>query len=221
MMQIRHRLIQAARLAALFAALQAVPALAGPDEDYAAGAKFYANGDLVDAMPLLRKAADAGHAAAQAAMGEILDQADAGDEAIEYYRKSSAQGHADGQFGLGWMLAAGQGAPKNPAEARKWIELAAQQGHKMAINELALAYIAGGLDIPETARSGPDALRWIRAAADNGYLTAMEKLSAAYRSGGFGLATDAKAAEQWAEKIRKVRGQQQRQGRRQKRSNDQ
>jgi len=201
----RYSFASAACLAAVLALLHVGHAQAGPAEDYAEGSKQYAAGDLLAAMPLLQRAADAGHAAAQAAMGEILEQAD-DPEAVEYYRKSAAQGNANGQFGLGTMIAAGQVTPKNPADARKWITLAAEQGHKLAINELALAYIVGGLDIPEDARQSATALRWIRAAADDGYLTAMEKMSAAYRRGELGLAVDAKAADQWAEKIRKARG---------------
>lgn len=215
----RHFVASAASLAAVLAVLHAGHALAGPAEDYAEGTKQYAAGDLIAAMPYLQRAADAGHAAAQAAMGEILDQADSADEAIGYYRKSAAQGNADGQFGLGTMLAAGQVAPKNPAEAHKWIVLAAEQGHKLAINELALAYINGGLDIPENSRQSTEALRWIRAAADGGYLTAMEKMAAAYRNGELGLGIDTKAADQWAEKVRKARGI--RQGRRNNRSSNQ
>lgn len=181
-------------------------AFAGPVEDYTEGAKRYASGDLIAAMPLLRRAADAGHAAAQAAIGEIVDQADSKVEAIGYFRKSAAQGNANGQFGLGIMLAGGEGAPKNLAEGRNWIVLAAEQGHAIAITELASAYITGGLDIPEDARQSTEALRWIRAAADSGYLTAMQRLEAAYRRGELGLSVDNKIADQWAEKIRKTRG---------------
>jgi TPR repeat protein len=213
-MTTRHTFARAAALAALLAALHAAPAAAGPAEDYAEGAKRYAAGDVVAAMPLLRKAADAGHAAAQAAIAHLLEQADWADEALGYYRKAAAQGDADGQFGLGAMLSVGRGVQKNEAEARKWILLAAEQGHKLAINELAAAYIGGGLDIPEAARQGPEALRWIRAAADNNDLAAMEKLAAAYRTGAFGIAADARTAAQWDEKIRKARGI--RQGRRNK-----
>lgn len=216
MKPIRNSFASAAGLAAVLILLQAGPATAGPAEDYAEGTKRYTAGDLVAAMPLLQRAADAGHAAAQAAIAEILDQADSSPEAVEYFRKSAAQGNADGQFGLGTMLAAGQGVAKNPAEARKWITLAAEQGHKIAINELALAYISGGLDIPDEARQSPEALRWIRTAADNGYLTAMDKMAAAYRTGELGLAVDVKTADQWVEKIRKARGI--RQGRRNRRS---
>lgn len=219
MTRIRPTIASLARLSAVLALLHTGAAQAGPAEDYNDGTKRYADGDLIAAMPLLRKAADAGHAAAQAAIAEILDQADSSTEAVEYYRKSAVQGNAEGQFGLGAMLAAGQGTPKNLAEARKWITLAAEQDHKLAVNELALAYISGGLEIPDAQRQGADALRWIRAAADNGYITAMDKLAAAYRNGELGLAVDVKAAEHWAEKVRKIRGI--RQGRRNKRSKEQ
>lgn len=207
MKPIRFFLTSVASTASILAAIHTVPAHAGPAEDYAEGTRQrYAVGDLIAAMPLLRRAADAGHAAAQAAIAEILDHADSDSEAIEYFRKSAAQGNADGQFGLATMLVAGEGAPKNLAEARKWIVMAAEQGHKIAINELAQAYIVGGLDIPDDKRQSAEALRWIRSAADNGYLTAMDKMVAAYRTGELGLAADAKAADQWAEKIRKIRG---------------
>ncbi|MBI4985819.1 MAG: sel1 repeat family protein [Rhodocyclales bacterium] len=217
MKSLRQIFAATAVLAAL-GPLAAGLARAGAAEDYAAGAKRYAVGDLIAAMPLLRRAADAGHAQAQAAIAEILDQSDSSEEAVEYFRKSAAQGNADGQFGLGTLLAAGQGVPKNPAEARKWILLAAEQGHKLAINELALAYIAGGLDLADSERKGVEAARWIRSSADNGYLAAMEKLVVAYRNGELGFAKDVKASEQWAEKIRTARGI--RQGRRNRRSTE-
>jgi uncharacterized protein len=209
----------AASMSAFLVMLHAGPARAGPAEDYAEGARQYAAGDLIAAMPLLRRAADAGDPAAQAAMGEILDRADSGAEAIEYYRKSAAQGYADGQFGYGSMIAAGQFAPKDLGEARKWIVLAAEQGHKLAISELAFAYINGGLGIDEAARHGVEALRWIRAAAENRDVTAMEKLAVAYRSGDLGLDIDPKASERWAEEVRKARGI--REGRRNNRSSNQ
>jgi TPR repeat protein len=201
-----HSIASIVRIAAVITVIHGGTAQAGPVEDYTAGAKHYAAGDLIAAMPLLRRAADAGHAAAQAAIAEIVDQADSKEEAFGYFSKSAAQGNADGQFGLGVMLASGEGAPKNIAEGRKWITLAAEQGHKTAINELAAAYITGALDIPEKERQSAEALRWVRTAADNGYLTAMERLAAAYRGGEMGLSVDVKAADQWAEKIRKIRG---------------
>lgn len=214
----RHLIVRTIGAAALIGCLQAGAALAGPAEDYAEGARHYEAGDVVAAMPLLRRAADAGHAAAQAATAQLLEQADWGEEAIAYFRKSAAQGNADGQFGLGTMLAAGRGTKQNLPEAYKWIVLAARQGHNLSINELALAYINGGLGIADEARQSPDALQWIRAAAENGQLTAMDRMSVAYRNGDYGLAPNPALADQWAEKIRKALNL--KQGKRNKRSNN-
>lgn len=191
---------------------------AGPAEDYADGAKRYAAGDVVSAMPILRRAADAGHAAAQATLAEILDLADSDDEAIEYFRKSAIQGNADGQYGLGAMLSAGEGTEKNVVEARKWITAAAEQGHKLAINELAAGYILGTLGIKEAEREDVNAQRWIRLAAENGFLPAMERMAYAYKLGNLGAQADAKIAKQWEDKVNKARGV--RQGRRGNRNSD-
>lgn len=219
MKKTRHTLAIVASIAAAMAALHSGPVCAGPAEDYAEGSQRYNSGDIVAAMPILRRGADGGHAAAQAMLAGILAHADSDPEAAEYFRKSAAQGNADGQFGYGNMLAIGQGTSKNVAEGRRWIEKAAAQGHVMAINEMAHAYISGDLDVPQEARQGPEALRWVKAAADNGYIAAMERMAAAYRAGDFGFGVDVKMAQQWDEKVRKARGI--RQTRRNKRSNDQ
>lgn len=220
MRSMRHSLIAAACIAAVAAALHSGSVLAGPAEDYAEGSKRYNAGDIVASMPILRRAADGGHPAAQAMLAGILAHADSDPEALEYFRKSAAQGNADGQLGYGNMLAIGQGgAKKDVAEGRRWIEKAAEQGHPMAINEMAHAYITGDLDVPEEARQGAEALRWIRQAADGGFLPAMEKLAGAYRAGELGLAADAKLAQQWDEKAKKARGI--RQTRRKQRSKEQ
>ena len=71
------------------------------------------------AMLGLRKAADAGHAKAQARLAEILDASDYNEEAFAYYRKSADQGDVDGVFGLASMYAVGEGTKKDPAEAYK------------------------------------------------------------------------------------------------------
>lgn len=215
----RHTLAAVANLAALLAVFHAVPAQAGPTEDYVEGSKRYNAGDIVAAMPVLRRAADGGHAAAQSMLAGILAHADSDPEALEYFRKAAAQGNADGQLGYGNMLAIGQGgAQKNAAEGRRWIEKAAEQGHPMAINGMAHAYITGDLEVPEDARTGAEALRWIRLAANNGYVPAMERLAGAYRTGELGVGVDAKAAKEWDDKVRKARGI--RETRRNKRSND-
>lgn len=220
MRSMRHSLMAVASIAAMTAAMHSGSALAGPAEDYAEGSTRYNAGDIVPAMPILRRAADGGHPAAQAMLAGILAHADSDPEALEYFRKAAAQDNADGQLGYGNMLAIGQGgAKKDVGEGRRWIEKAAKQGHPTAINQMAHAYITGDFEVPEDARQGAEALHWIKLAADNGYLPAMEKLAGAYRAGELGLAADAKAAQQWDEKAKKARGI--RETRRNKRSNAQ
>lgn len=191
---------------ALCFALASPVGFAAPEDDYKQGAKSLAQGDLVTAMSLLRKAADAGHAAAQAAYAQILDRSDSDEDAVAYFRKSADQGNADGQFGLGAMLASGQGVKRDVAAARKWITLAAEQGHKLAINELALAHLTGGLGFAAEVRNDQESLRWIRRAGESDFLPAVEGLADAYRNGKFGLDPDPRKADEWAAKARKLRG---------------
>lgn len=179
--------------------------VAGQLEDYTAGLKAYDAGDLVGAIPLLRSAADAGHAPAQALVGYIYDYSEFDEDAVDYYRKAADQRNADGQFGLGSMLSVGKGIKKDPVEARRLITLAAEQGHKLAINVLALAYLKGQLDIAESERESEAALRWIKLAADGDYLPAVDALIQAYRSGGLGLSVDAVAANRWQAKANELR----------------
>ena len=181
-------------------------AWAGPNEDYQTGAKAYREGDLIGAMAPLRRSADAGHAGAQALLGYILDKAEFDEEAVAYFRKSAAQGHADGQYGLGAMYAAGEGVTKDAAEARRLITLAADQGHQLATNTLAQAYLSGNLGIGDAERKSPEALARLRKAVDLDYLPAIDALAAAYRSGDYGLTTDAKEAERLTAHASKLRG---------------
>ena len=164
-------------------------ALAGPAEDFRAGEDAYRSGDLVSAMPLLRRAADAGDARAQALYGHLLDVSEFNEQAAAYYRKAAEQGHADGQFGLGSLYAGGEGVERDPAAARRWFELAAAQGHAGAINTLALAAISGELGVPRGD------LKWIDKAAEQSYFPALDYLAKGYRSGAFGEVNLARAAE--------------------------
>mgnify|MGYP001256678150 CR=1 FL=1 len=180
--------------------------LAGPAEDYEAGAKAFSAGNMIDAMAPLKHAADKGHAAAQALLAYILDIAEFNEEAVAYYRKSAEQGNADGQFGLASMYATGEGVAQNLDEARRLATLAAEQGNANAVVMLAQSYISGGLGLDDAARHGPEALPWIKRAADLDYLPALIALSAAYGSGQYGLTTDPKMVESLDARIHKVQG---------------
>ena len=91
---------------------------AGMEEDFTAAMVSYERGDFATAMPLMRKAADAGKVEAQVVMASMLDAAEFDEEAVTYYRKAAAAGHLDGIYGLATMLAAGEGVKKDPKEAR-------------------------------------------------------------------------------------------------------
>lgn len=195
-----------AALAGALLALHMTLAWAGPEDDFRAGSKAFHSGDIVEAMAMLKRSADAGHAPAQALLGDVLDQAEFDEEALAYYRKAAQQGNADGEFGVGAMYAAGEGVKRDPAEALKWITRAAEKGHVLATKVLAQAHIKGELGLTDAQRSGPDALRWVRRAADLGDIPAMEHLARAYRIGGMGLAADVKQAETLEAKVRTLRG---------------
>lgn len=197
----------------VFSAILVLPLLwhacavwAAPEDDYRSGADAYRGGDVVGAMELLRKSADAGHGPSQSLLAYILDKAEFDNEAVAYYRKAAAQGDPDGEYGLGSMYATGEGVKRDPAEARKWITRAARKGHAAAINSLAQAYMDGALGFDETQRNSAEALRWVRLAADSGYWPALEGLAAAYRTGAYGLAVDVQQAEVLAVRGRAARG---------------
>jgi uncharacterized protein len=206
----RYSLLGKSALVALVLACSANTAWAAPEDDFKEGARHNARGDVVAAMPLFRSAADAGHAGAQAALGELLHQADLAQEALVYFRKSADQGNSDGQYGLAAMLAMGDGTAQDLPQARKYFIAAAEQGHPASIETMASSYLTGGLGLAESERKGPDALRWIRLSADKGYRPAMEALANAYRKGDYGLSVDTKVADAWDEKIRKISGAQSR-----------
>lgn len=181
--------------------------LAGSNEDYQVALKSYQDGDVVGAMPGLRKAADAGHPKAQVLLAELLDRAEIDEEAASYYRKAAEQGDADGMFGLGVMLASGEGVKKDLPEARRWISKAAEQSHQQAINVIAQAYLTGDLGVSDKERNSPDALRWVELAANNDYLPALDALAEAYRTGaGLPVSANEKLAADYRAQANRLRG---------------
>ena len=203
-----------------------------PEKDYQEGLKILANaGDdmtaAVQAAKRFKLAADAGHAGAQAQFALGLERGQLLEEAIEYYKMAANQGHMDGQFGLGSIYMQGEGVSQDFAEARKWLSLAAAQGHKIAIQTMADAYVrrelsAGeisalyprevenykrtGLGLDAAARQSPDALVWINRAAEINYPPALDALAAAYRTGQFGLAVDTNKADEVVAQAGRARG---------------
>lgn len=181
-------------------------AQADTEADYQAGLKSHRAGDIVGAMPPLRRAALAGHAKAQALLADILDRTDFDTDAVELYRKSAAQGDPDGMFGLGTMIVSGEGVKRDPAGGRVWIQKAAELGHLQAINVMAQGYLKAELGFAPADRDTPEAFEWVKRAAANDYLPAIDALAAAYATGnGFGLAADRSLADQYQAQANRIR----------------
>jgi TPR repeat protein len=135
---------------------------AASEQDVASADAAIKAGDLITGMNLLRSAAAAGFAPAQARYGEILDKAEEDKEAVIWYRKAAEQGNAAGEFGLGMQYASGEGLPKDMQRALEWVRRAAEQGNQSAVETLAMAYRSGGLGLQaDTA----EAARWAAKAA--------------------------------------------------------
>ena len=73
--------------------------------------------------------------------GRGVTQDDA--EAVAWYRKAAAQGHAAAQFFLGVMYADGHGVPQDDAEAVAWYRKVAAQGDADVQFILGMMYAAG------------------------------------------------------------------------------
>lgn len=193
-------------LGVLIGVLFSLAASAGPEEDYQAGVKSFREGDVVGAMTPLRAASLGGHAKAQALLAEILDRTDFDTEAIALYRKSAEQGEPDGMFGLGVMIASGEGIKRDVLTGRSWILKAAEKGQALAVNVIAQAYLKNELGFTDADRLSNEALEWVKRAAANDYLPAIDALAAAYASGsGLAVGIDRALAEQFQNRANQIR----------------
>lgn len=92
--------------------------------------------------------------------------------ALADFRLAAGRGDARAQFALGTMYAHGQGAPRDDAEAAKWIRLSAQGGFAPAQFLFGLMTELGdGVHGNSAAGAG-----WIRLAAQHGYAPAQFQL---------------------------------------------
>jgi len=141
-----HLLMARATVVAMALAVAAVRA--GPHEDTELAEQSLRDGDLITAITLLRKAADTGHAPAQARLADLLDVAEQDAQAVALYRQAANQGHPAGEFGLGRMLAQGEGVERDVKQGLSWIQRAADKGYTPALEWLARAYRSGDLGLP-------------------------------------------------------------------------
>jgi len=126
-----------------------------------------------------RKAAEQGHAYAQANLAFRRYSANDLAEAFAWCLRAADSNLAWAQYNLGLMYRKGEGVARSDAEAAHWYRLAAVQGHADAQLKLAgLFYL--GLGVP---RSYAQAAVWYRKAADQGNAEAQFQLGHLYETG--------------------------------------
>ena len=94
--------------------------------------------DEDEAAQWYQKAAEQGHAEAQASLGlmYVLGRDVPKDEAkaVQWFQKAAKQGNANGQAALGWMYMEGRGVIRDKDKGCALLRDSAEQGHGEAIN---------------------------------------------------------------------------------------
>ena len=106
-------------------------------------------GEMDQAVAMLREAADQGHKMAQATCGNLYNfgMGVAKDDrlALVYGEKAAQQGHVTSQYNTGEWYCRGQGCEQNYGRAADWWGKAARQGDIDAMNSLGCLYRDGGI----------------------------------------------------------------------------
>jgi len=129
------------------------------------------------ALPLTRKAAAQGYAAAQYNLGAMYANGQGVQQdwaqAIAWYRKAADQGSAPAEHNLGVSYQNGQGVSRDYAQAAAWYRKAAEQGLAVAQANLGVMY-ATGEGVPQ---DDAQAIVWFRKAAEQGNAEGQHNLS--------------------------------------------
>ena len=176
---------------------------AAPADDHQRGVQAYNRGDVVGAMSALRAPAKAGYAPSQVMLAFILDRADFVDEAAKLYAEAAAQNDAEGHAGLANAYLTGRGVAKDEKLALQHFSKAAELGHAMSIEGMAMMYLDGRLGLADAPAE--QALAAVRRAADRGHLASIDALAAAHASGRWGLPVDAQQAAVWRTRAAELR----------------
>jgi TPR repeat protein len=170
--------------AAIAACKAAVAAKPGePRYAYQLGRALARQKDYASAVPIYRKAAEAGYLAAQNNMGTAYeegrgvpkDQA----EAVRWFRRAAAGGLMIGQYNLARSMLKGEGMPKDVAGALSLLEKTAALNLPNAQVKLA-ELLDTGREVPADPTR---AFTLLKRAADQGYVPAYIRLATAYQNG--------------------------------------
>ena len=153
----------------------------------------------VQAVAMLRKAAEEGDASAQVKLGRKYEKGEGVTKdyakAVEWYRKAAEQGYAEAQNNLGWCYKNGKGVTQDYVKAVEWYRKAAEQGYANAQDNLGWCYNNGEGVTKDYAK----AAEWFKKAAEQGHDFAQVTIGACYYYGEGVTKNYAKAVE-WYKK---------------------
>lgn len=113
-------------------------------------------------------------------------------EAMRWFKKAAAQGHAEAQYSIGMLYDYGLGVPPNHVKAMKWYLLAADQGHAGAQYSIGMLY-----DVGLGVTSDPAmAMKYYLLAAVQNHASAQNNIGLLYAKGE-GVPQDNNEALKW------------------------
>jgi hypothetical protein len=110
--------------------------------------------------------------------------------AVQEFSALADKGNAEAQLILGKMYMMGQGVPKDPEQANKWLKASAAQGNADAEFFLGAMYLLPKKDIAE-------GVKWLRLSAEQGMQDAQYLLGKAYMTGDKELPRDSVQGDMW------------------------
>ena len=183
------------------------PIATSVEDDVSAAKKYYENAQYDLALPLFRRAAEAGNGEGADYLGflyetgwGVLQKDD--EQAVSWYRKSVAAGDPSGMMDLGAMYTRGLGGlPRDDVQAAGLFRKAAEGGNALAMKNLGVMFENGRGGLP---RDDTQAMNWYRKAAEGGNANAMVNLGNMYEGGRSGLPKDDEQAANWYRKATNV-----------------
>ena len=124
-----------------------------------------------------RKAAETPSPSPPSSDGASVPEADS--DALGWYAKAAAEGHADAQCIIATMYAEGQRVPKDEGKAIEWFKRSAAQGHAAAEYQMGLRYYSGG----GVAKNPQMAFSYYQRAALQGHAKAQFSLGIMFTNG--------------------------------------
>src|ERR1035438_9466983 len=170
-----------------------------PDPGIQRADDLYNARDYATALPLYRKAAEAGrpHAMMRLGFSYDLGQGVKTDyaEAMRWYRRAAELGDTEAMAYIGGLYAHGDGVPVDQPQALSWYHKSADAGGAAGMNKLGLAY-QNGIGVQKNPTL---ALQWYIKAADLGDMYAMNNLGNMYL-GNAGIRQNQTEALRWYRK---------------------